>query len=154
MNNEQLMDNLGGGSHNLTSTAPERIWLYGFPRTDGGQDVNYHERPKWMPSEPAATPSVPYIRADLAPQLGDKAPQWKPIEDMPEELKDGRKVLLIDMLSLAPSHSRGMFRYKKDSALTGSWMDGNHWIPFPTHYFDFGTVALPIAPQAEAEEGE
>lgn len=161
-------------NNNLTSTAPERIWLY--PEKQGGIPFMEHDEfPKhdedayeygntYWSEDRNHRAAVPYLRADLA---GQEAPQWKPIAEIPEELKDGREVLLMAGIDYSEGHIDdvpGMVvaRWDKWYGEEVGWAIVNDFTYTifavnPTHYFDFGTVALPTAataPQAEAEEGE
>lgn len=144
MNNEEQHTN------NLTQTAPERIWLH--PAKQGGilftedeafpESGSYeHGRTYWNDSCDHSG-SVPYIRADLAQ---DKATQWKPIAEMPE---DWENVLLY-------TGCRSEYVVACYDPTEKCWMSDyngkghEQFIRHATHW-----MPLPTAPQAEAEEGK
>lgn len=147
-----MTDPLTGSNQALTSTAwaeayypeaiPERVWL-----VESSERTEKRPRFTFFPKD---LPQILYVRADLVPQ-------WKPIAEMPEELKDGRKVLLMaGFFDHGEQHLDAVPRLVVASYTErdGYWdiIDNTaHTISAhnPTHYFDFGTVALPTPPASE-----
>lgn len=119
----------------LAKKSFRKIWI---DFTEGGDRIYRKFR-----TEPTDANSVPYIRADLAGQLGVETPQWKPIAEIPEKLKDGRNWLLgYDPNLEQPLAVRWIARYQHWCDIHSNGHVITHWMPLPT------------APQAEAEEGE
>ena len=65
------------------SDAPERIWT-----TSGGDAGSWTTTQSRMAVHMPDGWQVEYVRADLVPQ-------WQPIEEMPEEWKDMRDIILL-----------------------------------------------------------
>lgn len=141
--------------------APEKIWLNLEEAKCGYDDLFPMDSDKdipWKRLHWEDEVGVEYIRADLAGQ-------WKPMPfPTPEDFKDGREVTLMAGIDYSEGHIDEVprmvtARWDKWYGEEVGWAIVNNFTYTifavnPTHYFDFGTVALPTAPQAEAEEGE
>ena len=139
MNNEEQQNNLTSTAlPRLIATAPEKIFIHSFQESfDDAFEIDEEFELRY---DQCLDISVPYIRADLA---GQEPPQWKPIAEMPEELKDGRNWLLgYDPNLEQPLAVRWIARYQHWCDIHSNGHVITHWMPLPT------------APQAEAEEGE